>query len=138
MKICFPIEHDLGLKSPVCAHFGSAPAFLVADSESGEHQVIRNDNQHHAPGMCHPLRALDGQSLDAVVVGGIGMGALMKLHAAGLRIYLAGSPTVSGNLQAWRENTLLEASPEMACGGHHAPGRPGQPHGGGCAHRHQE
>lgn len=132
MKICFPIEQDLGLESPVCGHFGSTPAFLVTDSETKEHQVLPNDNQHHAHGMCQPLRALQGLALDTVVVGGIGAGALMKLNAAGIRVFRAGAGTVAENLAAFQKGALPEAALENACG-HHGPAHaPGQ-HGNGCA-----
>ena len=32
MRICIPIDKDLGLDSPICGHFGSAPFFLIADT----------------------------------------------------------------------------------------------------------
>ncbi len=34
MNICIPVNEDKGLQSPVCAHFGSAPAFMIVDTES--------------------------------------------------------------------------------------------------------
>ena len=32
MNVCIPINEDQGMKSEVCAHFGSAPAFLIVDA----------------------------------------------------------------------------------------------------------
>ena len=126
MRICFPIESDRGLDSPVCGHFGSTPAFLVVDSETSACQVLNNDNEHHAHGACQPLRSLGALSPDAVVVGGIGAGALMKLNAAGVRVFRACAPTVAENLQAFRTGTLEEVDPGSTCGGHG--------HGHGCGH----
>jgi len=34
MKLCIPISEDRGLDSPICGHFGSAPAFLLVDTET--------------------------------------------------------------------------------------------------------
>jgi predicted Fe-Mo cluster-binding NifX family protein len=34
MKICFPVESDKGLDSEVFGHFGSAPTFVVFDTEA--------------------------------------------------------------------------------------------------------
>ena len=82
MNICIPISEEKGLESPVCRHFGSAPAFMIVDTEGGEPRTVPNLNQHHAHGMCQPLRALAGEKLDAIVVGGIGAGAVQKLQAA--------------------------------------------------------
>ena len=36
MNLCIPVEQDAGPESPVCAHFGSAPLFLLVNTESGE------------------------------------------------------------------------------------------------------
>lgn len=132
MNVCVPINQDEGLNSPVCGHFGSAPAFLLTDTESGSCEIISNNNSHHAHGMCQPLQALAGAAPDAVIVGGIGMGALLKLNAAGIRVFLAAASTVAENLTALREGRLAEARPETACG-HHGHGGP-HSQGGGCGH----
>ena len=34
MNLCIPVESDEGLNSRVCAHFGSAPAFLIVELET--------------------------------------------------------------------------------------------------------
>ena len=47
MNICIPVEQDQGLQSQVCAHFGSAPAFLIVATDSGDCRAIDNKNQHH-------------------------------------------------------------------------------------------
>lgn len=72
MKIAIPIEDARGLESPVYGHFGSAPAFLVVDSESGAASVIDNQQMGHVHGQCNPIAALAGQTVDALITGGIG------------------------------------------------------------------
>jgi predicted Fe-Mo cluster-binding NifX family protein len=57
MQICIPVMDDRGLDSPVSAHFGSAPAFMIVDTDSGHCRIIANNNHHHAHGMCQPLAA---------------------------------------------------------------------------------
>ncbi len=123
MKLCIPVTKDDGLKSPVCAHFGSAPLFLVVDTESGDCRTIANNNQHHAHGMCQPLAVLAGEAMDAIAVGGIGMGALGKLQTAGVRVYLAEQATVAATLAALAAGDLAEIDPGRACSQH------GQGHG---------
>ena len=100
MQICIPVVEDRGLESRVSAHFGSAPGFMIVDTESGNARLIGNSNQHHAHGMCQPLAALAGETVEGIVVGGIGMGALMKLQAAGIMVYRAVHPTVGETLAA--------------------------------------
>ena len=86
MKICIPVEENNGLDSRVCAHFGSAPFFLVVDSNTSVCEPIVNDGAHHAHGMCQPLALLEGKDIDGVVVGGIGRGALFKFQAANIGV----------------------------------------------------
>ena len=68
--------------------------------------------------------ALGGQNVDAVVVGGIGGGALMKLNAAGIKVYGTMANTIKGNLDLLMTNRLPELSMENTCAGHQ----------GGCGH----
>jgi predicted Fe-Mo cluster-binding NifX family protein len=119
MHICIPVLDDRGLDSQVCAHFGSAPGFMIIDTDTRACRVIGNRNQHHAHGMCQPLAALAGESVDGIVVGGIGMGALTKLQAAGITVYRALHPTVGEALAAFTAGSLQPLGHHEACGGHH-------------------
>lgn len=125
MKICFPAETLQGLDSTVYEHFGSAPGFVVVDTESMSVSEISNDDRHHPPGGCQPIRALGGHKVDAVAVGGIGMGALMKLQAQGVKVYRAAQGTVAQNIVLILSHALPEFETRFTCGGHN---------GGECAH----
>jgi predicted Fe-Mo cluster-binding NifX family protein len=136
MNICIPVNADEGLASPVCAHFGSAPFFMIVDTENGACRAIPNRNLHHAHGMCQPLAAIAGEDIGAIVVGGIGMGALGKLMAAGLDVYRAEQPTVGQTIEAFNGGTLRAMDPATACG-HHGQGHGGERGtGGGHQHHH--
>jgi predicted Fe-Mo cluster-binding NifX family protein len=130
MNICIPVNEDSGLQSTVCAHFGSAPLFMIVDSDQGSCRPITNRNQHHGHGMCMPLQSLQSEKIDAMVVGGIGMGALNKLNAAGIQVYLSEKATVSETVDALKAGTLRQMQPGMACAHHgqghgrHGPGHP--------------
>jgi predicted Fe-Mo cluster-binding NifX family protein len=118
MNICIPVEADNGLNSTVCAHFGSAPSFMIVDAESGSCRAIANGNQHHGHGMCMPLQALQGEPIDAMVVGGIGMGALNKLNASNIQVYISSHATVEEVLVALKAGALKLMQPAMACAHH--------------------
>ena len=118
MNICIPVSADHGIASPVCAHFGSAPYFLLVNTEDGTCRAIPNRNLHHEHGGCQPLQALQGEAIDAMVVGGIGMGALNKLMAAGLQVYQAQHQTVERTLAAFKAGELRAMNADAACAGH--------------------
>jgi predicted Fe-Mo cluster-binding NifX family protein len=119
MQMCIPVLADLGLDSEVSGHFGSAPAFMIVDTDSGACRVIANNNQHHAHGMCQPLAVLAGEKVDAMIVGGIGMGALMKLQAGGITVFRAMHPTVAETVAAFKAGELQRVATDDACAGHH-------------------
>lgn len=125
MKICFPTTNLQGLESAVYEHFGSAPGFVIVDTETQAIEEITNNDLHHAHGMCQPLKALGGRQVDAVAVGGIGMGALMKLQAQGVRVYRVTEGTVRENVRFIVKQKLPEFDARLSCSGHT---------GGGCAH----
>lgn len=128
MNICIPVEADQGLESPVCAHFGSAPLFLIVDTDTEACRAIVNGSQHHAHGRCMPLQSLQGEQIDGMVVSGIGMGALNKLTAAGVQVYRSQHATVGEAVAAYKAGSLEAMKPDMTCAQH----RHGRGHG--CGH----
>jgi predicted Fe-Mo cluster-binding NifX family protein len=124
MKVGFAVQTNEGIESRVYNHFGSAPAFIIVDTEEKEVLTVNNKDLHHVHGACNPIMALDGKSVDAMVVGGIGAGALTKLNALGIKVYGSGALTVKENLSLLSESKLRELSVRDSCGGHQ----------GGCGH----
>jgi predicted Fe-Mo cluster-binding NifX family protein len=125
MKICFPTVTLEGLTSRVYEHFGSAPGFVIVDIETQAVEEISNGDLHHAHGMCQPLKALGEHKVDAVAVGGIGMGALMKLQVQGVKVYRATEGTVGENIGLILKEKLPEFDARLTCAEHAL---------GGCAH----
>ena len=118
MKVGFAVQGNEGIESRVYDHFGSAPAFIIVDTEGKDVLTVNNKDLHHVHGACNPIMALDGKSVDAMVVGGIGAGALTKLNALGIKVYGAGAPTVKENLALLGENKLQELSVYNSCRSH--------------------
>ncbi|MBI5622338.1 MAG: NifB/NifX family molybdenum-iron cluster-binding protein [Elusimicrobia bacterium] len=118
MKVCIPTGTKEGLKAKVYGHFGSAPYFTLCDSMTLRCEIIDNGNLQHEHGMCSPLKAVGGARPDAVAVGGIGMGAIRGLTAAGIKVYLAPGSTVEEAVAAITSGRLKEADPSSACGHH--------------------
>lgn len=124
MKVGFAVELNKGLESAVYGHFGSAPAFIIVDTDLKQVSAVDNTNAHHVHGACNPIMALGGNRIDAMVVGGIGAGAIVKLNSMGIKVYRAGAPTVNGNIALLGEHQLQEISMNDSC----------QQHGGECGH----
>jgi predicted Fe-Mo cluster-binding NifX family protein len=120
MNICIPVESDQGISSKVCAHFGSAPAFMIIDTDSLVCRAIANTNQHHGHGMCQPLALLSGEKIQGLVVSGIGMGALKKCQAADIKVYRSNQSTVRDTVNAYKAGTLAEVADNEACAHHGA------------------
>ncbi len=126
MKIAFPINNDLGTDSQVFNHFGSAELFIIVETEHREFELVVNEDRDHLHGQCQPLSALGGNSVDAVVVGGIGGGALKKLMSASIIVYRAVEGSVQENLELIQKNRLPEFTLDQTCAGHSI--------SGGCIH----
>ena len=124
MKVAFAVQADEGIKSKVFNHFGSAPVFVIADAVTGEVTSVNNQDMHHVHGACNPIKAIDGRKVDAVVVGGIGAGAMSKLNAMGIRVFGSAAATVAENLDLLNSGNLRELMVMHACAGH----------AGGCNH----
>jgi predicted Fe-Mo cluster-binding NifX family protein len=124
VKVCFPVQKDNGIDSTVYNHFGSAPAFIIIDTDEDGAATVKNSDMHHEHGSCNPFMALGGNRVDAVVVGGIGGGALRKLNADGIRVFRSAAATVKENIDLLLQNGLPEMMMNHTCGGHQD----------GCAH----
>lgn len=126
MKVCFPVEIEQGMKSEVYGHFGSAPVFIIVETENNKITTINNNDQHHEHGACNPLKKFNSRQVDALVVGGIGTGALNILNQSGIKVFKAQAPTVHENVALLKAGNLTEFSSQHTCAGHG--------HSGGCGH----
>lgn len=124
MKICFPVESDNGLSSSIFGHFGSAPFFIMFNDQDNTTATINNQDLGHIHGQCNPMKALNGKMVDAIVVGGIGAGAITGLNKMGIKVYKASMGNIQDNIRQFKAGSLMEMSMAHTCGGHI----------GGCAH----
>lgn len=128
MKVCFPVTQNQGLDSLVFDHFGSAPLFLIVETDGNTVAEVANRDFGHQHGACRPLWALGGKNVEAIAVGGIGAGALAGLVQAGMKVYQARPGTVATNLECFARAELPELTMRQVCGGHGQ----GHGHGHGC------
>ena len=108
MKVCFPVKSNEGMSSIPYNHFGSAPEFIICDLETNNVKAIGNGDLGHEHGKCQPIKALSGEVVDAVVVGGIGKGAIVKLNSMGIKVYQSIEGTIEENVNSLKNGELKE------------------------------
>ena len=118
MKIAIPVAEYRGLESPIHGHFGSAPVFALVDAQTMVVQALGNRDHDHVHGACNPMKALAGARPDAVIVGGIGTGALLGLRSAGIKVYRVVGGTVAEAVRQFNAAELTEMEEAGACAGH--------------------
>jgi predicted Fe-Mo cluster-binding NifX family protein len=118
VKVCFPVYKNEGINSTVYDHFGSAPEFIIVNTELQSVINVDNGDLGHVHGACNPVIAVGGHNIDAVVVGGIGAGALRLLNAEGIKVYKSARETVKENLELFKDDRLLELALNHTCSGH--------------------
>ena len=124
----------------VFQHFGHSEQFKLYDVENGKIigvQVIDTNGSGH----CALAGFLQAAKADALICGGIGMGAQMALADAGIRLYAGVQGSADAAAKALAEGRLAY-DPNARCDhhDHHQDGECGH-HSGDCGHhregRHQ-
>ncbi len=119
MKIAIPVENDNGLNSSIYGHFGSAPVFLIFDSDTTNFQIVENSNKEHLHGQCHPIEELIKLKVDGVVCNGMGLRAINNLNRIGIKVYNAqGAHIVKDIVKSIIKKDLIEMTVEEACKEH--------------------
>ncbi|MBQ7183302.1 MAG: DUF134 domain-containing protein [Clostridia bacterium] len=108
-------------------HFGHCEQFKLYDAEGGK---ITGEQIVDTFGSGHGALAgfLQAAKVDALICGGIGMGAQMALADAGIRLYAGVQGSADAAAKALAEGTL-EYDPNVRCDHH------GEHHGGDCGHQ---
>ncbi len=109
-------------------HFGHTAQFKLYDIQDGK---IVSEKVVDTNGSGHGALAgfLQAAKVDALICGGIGMGAQMALADAGIRLYAGVQGSADAAAQALASGTL-EYDPDARCDHH------GEHHDGGCGHDH--
>jgi len=119
MKICIPIENDNGLDSLVHWHFGSAPLFMIYDTDSKNTKVIDNSGLAHQEGHCDPILSFKQNPIDMLVVANIGPRALQKLQEGKIKVMQAEvEGKVSDVIKAIEKGVIKEVIGSDSCTHH--------------------
>ena len=108
-------------------HFGHSEQFKLYDVENGKviaEQVVDTNGSGHGA----LAGFLQAAKVDALICGGIGMGAQMALAEAGIKLYAGVSGSADAAAKALAEGTL-SYDPDARCDHH-------EHHEGDCGHEH--
>ncbi len=125
MKVAITYENG-----QIFQHFGHTEQFKIYDIEDGKiinSEVIDTNGQGHGA----LAGVLGGAKVDALICGGIGMGAQMALAEAGIKLYGGVQGDADEAAQALAEGRL-EYDPEAKCDHH------GHEEGHECGHGDHE
>ncbi len=108
-------------------HFGHSEQFKIYDIEDGK---IVNEKIVDTNGSGHGALAgfLQSEKVEALICGGIGMGAQMALADAGIKLYAGVTGSADEAASALAEGRL-EYDPDARCDHH-------EHHDGDCGHDH--
>lgn len=118
MKMAIPAISDEGLSSTTCDHFGSAPFFIIFDTDTRIITAVNNMSQEHTHGACNPVETLRSAGADSILCRGMGARAVALLQREGITVYHGDYPTVGGMVSAWEQGERTVFSPAHACSGH--------------------
>ena len=112
-----------GLDDRVSYHFGRAPTITIVEYNGDTKliKIIPNPHSGQGGGFWPVLEALKRESVEAVITGNIGPGALRNLTQAGIRVYKAPGKKVAESIQALMRGELEEIEEvrgEHGCEGH--------------------
>jgi len=108
-------------------HFGHSEQFKLYDTENGRitgEQVVNTNGSGHGA----LAGFLQAAKVDALICGGIGMGAQMALADAGIKLYAGVQGSADAAAKALAEGSL-EYDPNARCDHH-------EHHDGDCGHDH--
>ncbi len=114
MKLAIAYENG-----EVFQHFGETPSYLLVEIENGK---IVSQTIHENGGASHIalIDVLVGLGAGAVIVGGLGGGAFVRLEAAGIKVYAPYVGSAKQAIEDYLEGKLVEASgPTHQCSCHH-------------------
>jgi predicted Fe-Mo cluster-binding NifX family protein len=109
------------LESEIDPRFGRAAKFVLFDTESGDFEVVDNEqNLNAAQGAgIQAAETVSRLGAEAVITGHCGPKAFRTLRAAGIQIFAGAEGTVAGAIEQFRSGSL-EASESPDVEGHWA------------------
>lgn len=118
MRLLIPTTDTNGPNAQLSGHFGRAPYYALADTDTGAVVTVANPSVAHGHGECVPASEVFGEDgFDAVVCQGIGRGAIARLVQAGVPVFVHEGPDVASAVAAFRRHSLRVVGTDDSCSG---------------------
>jgi predicted Fe-Mo cluster-binding NifX family protein len=117
LRVAVPSEAPGGLTARRSGHFGRCDCFTVAEVEGGRVvavEVIENP-PHQVGGCMRPVLMLAENTVDALVVDGIGGRPLLGFNQVGIAVHAGIGVDVQTAVTAYTKGSLPEVGLESAC-----------------------
>lgn len=106
MKLIVPVETK-SVDAPVCPSFGRTPLFLLADTESDNHEFLDNGAAASQGGAgIKAAQMLVDSGAEAIITYRCGENAATVLNAAGIKMFKAEIGSAQDNIQKFKEGKL--------------------------------
>jgi len=116
-RVAVPSEAPGGLNARRSGHFGRCECFTVVDVVDGQVtgvEVVQN-LPHEEGGCMRPVLVLAENTVDAIVVDGIGGRPLMGFNQVGIAVHAGVGADVQTAVAAYIKGALPEVGLEGAC-----------------------
>ena len=116
-KIAVPAISEQGLDSPISAHFGHSPMFVISTVEDGkvvEVETLRNAGHSSC---AEPVMALADRGVKTLIVLGMGGRPYMVTQQVGMSVIKAEGGTVGEVLKNYLEGISSDMGTDALCGG---------------------
>ncbi|MEZ5126844.1 MAG: NifB/NifX family molybdenum-iron cluster-binding protein [Thermoleophilia bacterium] len=116
-RVAVPSEAPGGLDARRSGHFGRCDCFTVVEVENGNLgavEVVVNP-PHHEGGCMRPVVLLAENTVDAIVVDGIGGRPLLGFNQVGIAVHAGTGTDVQTAVRAYAQGSLPEVGLEGAC-----------------------
>jgi predicted Fe-Mo cluster-binding NifX family protein len=108
MRIAIPVE-DTNISGKVCPSFGRAPYFMVYDTNGEQAEFIENTAANSPGGAgVKAAQIVVDQNIDALLTPRCGQNSADVMKTAGIEFFQTVGDSISNNIEAYKNNTLLE------------------------------
>ncbi len=121
LTIAVPVEHNEGLNSPISAHFGHSPGFVIASIIDGKVEDVKVISNSSHSSCAEPVQMLAEKGVSVLIARGMGRRPLMHSQNMGIKVVISSGNTVREVIENYLSGNSTIMDIDQTCGGgqHH-------------------